>query len=229
LPAEMLREFEQRTGKRILERYGMTETGMLTSNPLEGERRAGSVGRPLPGTEVRIVDDDDRERAAGGIGHVQVKGDNVFAGYWRMPDKNCEEFTTDGFFRTGDMGSLSADGYLTLIGRSKDLIITGGFNVYAKEVELALDALSGVRESAVVGVPHPDFGEAVTAVVVREPGVGVPSEAEVIAALKSRLANFKVPKHVYFVDELPRNAMGKVQKNLLRERFNRAAASPGPT
>ena len=211
-------EFERRTGQRILERYGMTETGMLTSNPLEGERRAGSVGPALPGTEVRAVDVDGRACPPGENGHVEVRGDNVFSGYWRMPGKNKEEFTPDGWFRTGDMGSLSADGYLTIVGRSKDLIITGGYNVYPKEIELALDELPGVKESAVVGVPHPDFGEAVTAAVVPAAGA-CPTEAELIAALKGRLANFKVPKRVHVVEELPRNAMGKVQKNVLRERF----------
>ena len=221
LLAETHVEFEKRTGHRILERYGMTETGMLTSNPLEGERRPGSVGPALPGTDVRVVDDEDRPCAAGTIGHVQVRGANVFAGYWRMPERNREEFTPDGFFRTGDMGSLSRDGYLSIVGRSKDLIITGGYNVYPKEIEIALDELPGVRESAVVGVPHPDFGEAVTAVLVPREGEKVPTEAEVIAALRKKLANFKIPKRVYVVDDLPRNTMGKVQKNLLRERFQR--------
>jgi len=219
LLAETHVEFEKRTGHRLLERYGMTETGMLTSNPLAGERRAGSVGPPLEGTEVRIRDDADAECACGAIGHVQVRGPNVFQGYWRMPEKNREEFTPDGFFRTGDMGSVSADGYLTIVGRSKDLIITGGYNVYPKEIELALDELPGVRESAVVGIPHPDFGEAVTAIVVAKPGADPPTEARMIAALKAKLANFKVPKRVHVVDELPRNAMGKVQKNVLRDRF----------
>jgi malonyl-CoA/methylmalonyl-CoA synthetase len=217
-------EFEKRTGQRILERYGMTETGMLTSNPLEGERRAGSVGPPLPGVEVRIVDDDDRSRGPGEIGHVQVKGPNVFPGYWRMPERNKEEFTPDGFFRTGDMGSFSADGYLTIAGRSKDLIISGGYNVYPKEIELAIDELPGVEESAVIGVPHPDFGEAVTAIVVPHGEHMPPSESEIISALKQKLANFKVPKRVHFVDDLPRNAMGKVQKNVLRDRFGKNGA-----
>jgi len=220
LAAETHTHFERRTGQRILERYGMTETGMLTSNPLHGERRPGSVGPALPGVDVRIVDDDDRPVAPDTIGHVQVRGPNVFPGYWRMPEKNREEFTRDGFFRTGDMGTLGRDGYLTIAGRSKDLIITGGYNVYPKEIELLLDEMAGVRESAVIGVPHPDFGEAVTAVVVARGGARAPSEAEVIAALKDKLANFKVPKRVYFVDALPRNAMGKVQKNVLRERFH---------
>jgi malonyl-CoA/methylmalonyl-CoA synthetase len=219
LLAETHVEFEARTGQRILERYGMTETGMLTSNPLEGERRPGTVGFPLPGTQVRVVDDEGAPCAAGDIGHIQVKGDNVLSGYWRLPEKNKEEFTADGFFRTGDVGSFSKDGYLSIVGRSKDLIITGGYNVYPKEVELAIDELPGVQESAVVGVPHPDFGEAVTAVVVPRAGVEAPTETQVIAALKSRLANFKVPKRVHVVGELPRNTMGKVQKNLLRERY----------
>jgi malonyl-CoA/methylmalonyl-CoA synthetase len=218
LLAETHAEFERRTGQRILERYGMTETGMLTSNPLDGERRAGSVGPALPGTAVRIVDESGKTCPPGENGHVEVRGHNVFSGYWRMPEKNREEFTADGWFRTGDMGSLSADGYLTIAGRSKDLIITGGYNVYPKEIELALDELPGVKESAVVGVPHPDFGEAVMAVVVPAPGVR-PIEADLIAALKERLANFKVPKRVHVVEDLPRNAMGKVQKNVLRERF----------
>jgi malonyl-CoA/methylmalonyl-CoA synthetase len=219
LLAETHVEFESRTGHRILERYGMTETGMLCSNPLEGQRRAGSVGPALPGVEVRVVDDDGNACKPGENGHVQVRGPNVFPGYWRMPEKNQEEFTADGYFRTGDMGSLSEDGYLTIAGRSKDLIITGGYNVYPKEIELALDEHPAVKESAVVGVPHPDFGEAVTAVVVPAPGARC-DEAELIAALKSRLANFKVPKRVHLVAELPRNAMGKVQKNVLRERYS---------
>jgi malonyl-CoA/methylmalonyl-CoA synthetase len=222
LLAETHSEFEARTGHRILERYGMTETGMLTSNPLRGDRRAGSVGPALPGTHVRIHDDDGCDCAADAIGHIQVRGDNVFPGYWRMAEKNQEEFTADGYFRTGDMGSLSGDGYLTIVGRSKDLIISGGYNVYPKEIELALDELPGEQESAVVGVPHPDFGEAVTAVVVPRRGA-LPREADLIAALKGRLANFKVPKRVYVVDELPRNAMGKVQKNVLRERYAKEA------
>ena len=218
LLAETHVEFERRTGQRILERYGMTETGMLTSNPLQGERRAGSVGPPLPGTELRIVDDEGTPCRDGAIGHVQVRGANVFPGYWRMPEKNREDFTDDGWFKTGDMGNLSKDGYLNIVGRSKDLIITGGYNVYPKEIELALDQLPGVLESAVVGVPHPDFGEAVTAVIVGD-GETMPTEQDIIAALRAKLANFKVPKRVYFVDDLPRNAMGKVQKNVLRDRL----------
>jgi malonyl-CoA/methylmalonyl-CoA synthetase len=220
LLAETHEEFAHRTGQRILERYGMTETGMLTSNPLDGERRAGTVGFPLPGTAVRVVDDAGVDCAPGDIGHVQVKGDNVLPGYWRMPEKNKEEFTADGFFRTGDVGSFSPDGYLSIVGRSKDLIITGGYNVYPKEVELAIDEMPAVAESAVIGVPHPDFGEAVTAVVVPRNGGQAPAEGDVIAWLKARLANFKVPKRVHVVSELPRNAMGKVQKNVLRDRYS---------
>jgi len=218
LLAETFAEFEQRTGHRILERYGMTETGMNTSNPLDGERIAGTVGLPLPGVTVRIVDAQGVPCRPGQIGDIQVKGDNVFGGYWRLPEKNAEEFTADGFFRTGDMGEWLADGYLRIVGRAKDLIITGGLNVYPKEIEEAIDAIPGVAESAVVGVPHPDFGEAVTAVVVRTKGSSV-AEADVIGRLKTDIASFKVPKRVHFVDELPRNAMGKVQKNVLRERF----------
>ncbi|MBL0140923.1 MAG: malonyl-CoA synthase [Betaproteobacteria bacterium] len=223
LLAETHAEFGMKTGQRILERYGMTETGMLTSNPLDGERRPGTVGLPLPGTEVRVVGDTGEPCAAGEIGQIQVKGDNVLSGYWRMPEKTKEEFTTDGFFRTGDVGSFSNDGYLSIVGRSKDLIITGGYNVYPKEVELAIDEMPAVAESAVIGVPHPDFGEAVTAVVVTRPGQPVPTEAEVIAWLKSSLANFKVPKRVFVVKELPRNTMGKVQKNVLRDRYSSLA------
>jgi malonyl-CoA/methylmalonyl-CoA synthetase len=216
---ETFAEFRSRTGQTLLERYGMTEGGMFTSNPLEGERRGGTVGFPLPGTEVRVVDADDKPLPAGEIGHIQVRGDNVFIGYWQMPEKTKEEFTPEGFFRTGDMGRFDADGYLSIIGRDKDLIITGGLNVYPKEIEEAIDALHGVAESAVIGLPHPDFGEAVTAVVVRKrDGAGL-TAAGIIAELKGRIAGFKVPKAVHFVDDLPRNTMGKVQKNLLRQRF----------
>ena len=219
---ETFAEFRERTGHTLLERYGMTEGGMFTSNPLEGERRIGTVGFPLPGTEVRVVDDLDKPRPAGEIGHIQVRGQNsssVFAGYWQLPDKTKEEFTPDGFFRTGDMGRFDAEGYLAIVGRNKDLIITGGLNVYPKEIEEAIDALPGVAESAVIGLPHPDFGEAVTAVVVRRQGGEGVSAEDIIAELKGRIAGFKVPKAVHFVDDLPRNAMGKVQKNLLRQRF----------
>ena len=213
--------FRARTGQVLLERYGMTEGGMFTSNPPEAERRVGTVGFPLPGTEVRVVGEGDAPLPAGEIGHIQVRGDNVFVGYWQMPEKTREEFTPDGFFRTGDMGRFDADGYLAIIGRDKDLIISGGLNVYPKEIEEAIDALPGVAESAVIGLPHLDFGEAVTAVVVRgREGAGLSAEG-IIAALKGQIAGFKVPKAVHFADDLPRNAMGKVQKNLLRQRFAR--------
>jgi len=216
LLAETHRAFEARTGHVILERYGMTETGMNSSNPLAGERRAGTVGFPLPGTEIRITGEDGRVLPTGEIGLVEVQGDNVFAGYWRLPDKTAEEF--DGpWFKTGDLGHFDADGYLHLVGRSKDLIISGGFNVYPKEIEGVIDGLAGVAESAVIGVAHPDFGEGVVAVVVREAGSDAPDEAAVIAAAKAELANFKLPKRVFFRDALPRNTMGKVQKNRLRE------------
>ncbi len=215
---DTFRQFEQRTGTRILERYGMSETVMLTSNPYDGNRVAGTVGLPLPGVEVRVVDEHGRPCAEGEIGAIQVRGPNVFSGYWRMPEKTREEFTEDRFFRTGDMGKWDANGYLSIVGRGKDLIITGGYNVYPKEIESYLDELPGVFESAVIGVPHRDFGEAVTAVVVPKPGATL-DEAQLIAALKGRIANFKVPKRVHVVPELPRNEMGKVQKNLLRERF----------
>ena len=215
---ETFNEFRQRSGHTILERYGMTETGMNTSNPYEGERRGGTVGMPLPGVEVRVVDDADRPLPAGEIGGIQVRGPNVLPGYWRLPEKNKEEFTADGYFRTGDVGKFDRDGYLTIVGRSKDLVISGGYNVYPKEIELLLDELPEVEESAVIGVPHPDFGEAVTAVIVSKKGARL-TEETVIAYVKGKLANFKVPKRVYFVPELPRNAMGKVQKNVLRQQY----------
>jgi len=205
-------EFKRRTGHTILERYGMSETGMNTSNPLDGERIAGTVGPPLPGVSIRVAD------AAEGVGGIEVKGPNVFAGYWRMPEKTRDEFTADGWFRTGDMGEILPNGYVRIVGRAKDLVITGGLNVYPKEIEEKIDVLPGVAESAVIGVPDADFGEAVTAVVVARPGHEL-RESDVIAALKAEIANFKVPKRVHVVDELPRNAMGKVQKNVLRERF----------
>ncbi len=219
---ETFAEFERRTGQRILERYGMTETGMNTSNPLEGARMPGTVGPPLPGVDIRIVDESGASCAPGTVGAIQVKGPNVFPGYWRMPDRTREEFTPDGYFRTGDMGTWTPDGYVQLVGRAKDLIITGGLNVYPKEIEERIDALPGVCESAVIGVPDPDFGEAVTAVVVPRTGETVAGE-HIIAALKGEIASFKVPKRVFVVSELPRNAMGKVQKNLLREQFGPVA------
>ena len=219
LLAETFAEFRARTGHAILERYGMTETGMNTANPLGGERAAGSAGLPLPGVSVRIADGDGHACAAGAVGAIEVKGPNVFSGYWRMPDKTRDEFTADGYFRTGDMGEWLPNGYLKIVGRAKDLIITGGLNVYPKEIEEKIDSLPGVVESAVVGVPDPDLGEAVTAVVVAR--VGHPlTERELLSALKSEIAGFKVPKCVHFVAELPRNAMGKVQKNVLRQKYS---------
>jgi len=212
-------EFRERTGHTILERYGMTETGMNTSNPLDGARRPGTVGPPLPGVQVRIVDKQDHELPGGETGQLLVKGENVFKGYWRLPEKTAEEFSADGFFRSGDLARVDADGYVAIVGRAKDLIISGGFNIYPKEIEGYLDKLDGVLESAVIGAPHPDFGEAVIAIIVRKPEGAALTEAGVIAALKSQIAGFKVPKRVFFIDTLPRNAMGKVQKNLLRERY----------
>ena len=220
LQLETFRDFEVRTGKTILERYGMSEAGMISSNPIAGERRGGTVGFPLPGISVRIADERDRPVGNGEIGAIQVKGENVCAGYWRMPEKTREDFTADGYFRTGDVGAFDRDGYLSIVGRAKDLIISGGYNVYPREIELVLDALPGVAESAVIGVPHPDFGEAVTAVVVPQKDASLDSAA-VIGAVKNTLANYKVPKAVHFVDDLPRNAMGKVQKALLRERYGK--------
>lgn len=220
LLSETFEQFEARCGHRILERYGMTETNMNTSNPLHGARKPGTVGPPLAGVELRVTDDAGREVAAGVTGNVELRGDNVFVGYWRLPEKTAEDFTADGFFRTGDQGFIDADGYLSIVGRAKDMVITGGLNVYPKEVESFIDALPGVRESAVIGVPHPDFGEGVVAVIVADPAAApdaVPDAAAVIAACKVSLADFKVPKRVLFVDELPRNALGKVQKGVLRE------------
>jgi malonyl-CoA/methylmalonyl-CoA synthetase len=215
---ETFNAWTQRTGHTIVERYGMSETAMLTSNPYDprlGERRAGTVGPPLPGVGVRIHDEQGHPCAAGEIGGIEVKGPNVFAGYWRMPEKTREEFTADGWFKTGDVGKIDERGYVTIVGRSKDLIISGGYNVYPAEVEGYINEMPGVAESAVIGVPHPDFGEGVVAIVVARPGVTLDA-ARIVADLKSRIANFKVPKQVYIVDELPRNTMGKVQKNLLR-------------
>jgi malonyl-CoA/methylmalonyl-CoA synthetase len=200
-------EFEERTGQRILERYGMSEAVIITSNPLAGERIAGSVGYPLPGVELRIG-------GGGETGVIEIKGPSVFSAYWRMPEKTAEEFTKDGFFITGDVGRQDADGRVWISGRAKDLIISGGYNVYPKEIELVLDEMAGVTESAVIGLPHRDFGEGVAAVVI-----GSGDEAAMIAACREKLAAFKSPKRIVFVDELPRNAMGKVQKNVLRERY----------
>jgi malonyl-CoA/methylmalonyl-CoA synthetase len=210
---ETFEEWQAKTGHTILERYGMSETVMLTSNPYAGdarynnqsERRAATVGFPLPGVKLRICGDGGAPLAANEIGGIQVKGPNVFAGYWRMPEKTAEEFTADGYFKTGDLGKIDERGYVHIVGRSKDLLISGGYNVYPAEIEDYINELPGVTESALVGVPHPDFGE-----------VGV---AVVIAALKTKLANFKIPKRCFIVPELPRNTMGKVQKNLLREQY----------
>jgi len=223
LLAETFDAFRARIGQPILERYGMTETGMITSNPLDGVRAGGTVGRPLPGISVRITGDGGEPCAPGVVGGVEVRGPNVFSGYWQMPDKTREEFTADGWFRTGDIGEWVADGdakdYLRLVGRAKDMIISGGLNVYPKEIEERLNALPGVVESAVIGVPDRDLGEAVTAVLVAEDGQRI-DERDVIRSLKGEIATFKVPKRVHVVAELPRNAMGKVQKNVLRERFS---------
>jgi malonyl-CoA/methylmalonyl-CoA synthetase len=213
-------EFLRRTGHAILERYGMTETLMNTSNPYVGVRKPGSVGPPLPGIEIRTVDAATGavEPAADVTGALEIRGANVFCGYWRDAEKTRGEFTADGWFKTGDLGRIDGDGYVHIVGRAKDLVISGGYNVYPKEVETELDAVPGILESAVFGVPHPDFGEGVTAVVVLR-AAAVISEAEIIASLHGRLARYKVPKRILIVDELPRNAMGKVQKNLLRTAY----------
>ena len=218
---ETFRDWQDRTGHTILERYGMSETVMLTSNPCrpsDGARVGGTVGPALPGVGVRVLDDAGTPVPVGEIGGVQVRGPNVFKGYWRMPEKTQEEFTADGWFKTGDVGRLDDKGYLTIVGRSKDLIISGGYNVYPAEVEGYLNDMPGVGESALVGVPHPDFGEVGVAVVVPKPGAKVDGEA-LIATLKAQLANFKIPKRCFVVADLPRNTMGKVQKNLLREQY----------
>ena len=216
---ETFGDWQQRTGHTILERYGMSETAMLTSNPYEGgERRGGTVGFALPGTSLRVRGNDGQLLNTDEIGDIQVKGPNVFQGYWRMPEKTKEEFTADGYFKTGDVGKIDKDGYITIVGRSKDLIISGGYNVYPAEIESYINELPGVAESALVGVPHPDFGEVGVAIVIPKPGAALDAE-EIVATLKSKLANFKIPKHCFVVSELPRNTMGKVQKNLLREQY----------
>lgn len=219
LLAETHVDFEARTGHRILERYGMTETSMSTSNPYEGERRAGTVGFPLPDVEARIRNQEtgdivSREE----IGILEVRGPNVFSGYWRMPDKTAEEFREDGFFITGDMACEDKDGYIRIVGRGKDLIISGGLNIYPKEVESLLDEQIGVLESAVIGVPHGDMGEAVVGVVVARPGADIKQDA-LLAAISDRIARFKQPRRIVIVPELPRNTMGKVQKNALRDTY----------
>lgn len=219
LLAETHREWRERTGHAILERYGMTETNMNTSNPYEGERVAGTVGLPLPGVTARVVDPETgKELPRDEIGMIEVKGPNVFKGYWRNPEKTKAEFREDGFFITGDLGKIDPAGYVHIVGRGKDLIITGGYNVYPKEVETEIDEMPGVIESAVIGCPHPDFGEGVTAVVVVKPGADI-TAASISQALDQRLAKFKLPKQVFIVPELPRNTMGKVQKNLLRDTY----------
>ncbi|GAA0777264.1 malonyl-CoA synthase [Roseibium denhamense] len=219
LSAEVHKAFEHRTGHKILERYGMTETNMNTSNPYDGDRRPGTVGFPLPGVGLRIADPKTgREVAQGDVGIIEVKGPNVFQGYWRMPEKTAQEFRADGYFITGDMARMDTDGYVSIVGREKDLIITGGFNVYPAEVETLLDEIDGVAESAVIGVPHADFGEGVVAVLAPDPGA-TPDEAFILAALSSKLAKFKQPKKVHVLDHLPRNTMGKIQKKVLRDQY----------
>ena len=219
LLAETHAQFEDRTGHRILERYGTTETNMITSNPFDGERRPGTVGFPLPGVEFRIVEPETGELVPGGdIGLIEVQGPNVFKGYWNMPEKTAAEFRGDGFFVTGDLGRKDGDGYVHIVGRDKDLIISGGYNIYPKEIELVLDQQSGVLESAVIGVPHPDFGESVLGVLVPEAGV-MPDTRELETAVRAELAGFKVPRKLVLVEALPRNAMGKVQKNVLRKEY----------
>jgi len=219
LLAETHKQFETRTGQKILERYGMTETNMNTSNPYDGDRRAGTVGMPLPGVEVKVTNPNSGAAlAANEIGVLEVRGPNVFKGYWNMPEKTAEEFRKNGFFITGDLGTIDDDGYITIVGRNKDLIISGGYNIYPKEVEQVLDAQDGVVESAVIGVPHADFGETVVALLVAENNeVNLNAVSQ---ALNSNLAKFKQPKKIIVVDELPRNTMGKVQKNLLREQYS---------
>lgn len=212
-------EFRERTGHTILERYGMTEAGMICSNPYDGDRIPGKVGPPLPGIEARVADEDGQVlTGAGEIGVLEIKGPNVFQGYWRMPEKTASEFRDDGWFVTGDMATIDAAGYVAIVGRSKDLIISGGLNIYPKEIESHIDDVEGVLESAVIGLPHPDFGEAVAAVVVGK-AEGTLDETSVVAALRGQLASFKLPKRIFIVDDLPRNTMGKVQKNVLRDRY----------
>jgi malonyl-CoA/methylmalonyl-CoA synthetase len=223
---ETFTEWQERTGHTILERYGMSETAMLTSNPYaadarydqQSERRGGTVGFPLPGVSLRVRGDDGVDLPVGEIGGIQVQGPNVFKGYWRMPEKTADEFTSDGYFKTGDVGKVDERGYVTIVGRSKDLIISGGYNVYPAEIEGYINEMQGVAESAVVGVPHPDFGEVGVAVVIAKAGSTLQPDA-IIAELKAKLANFKIPKKCFVVTELPRNTMSKVQKNLLRDQY----------
>jgi len=223
---ETFTEWQTRTGHTILERYGMSETAMLTSNPYapddryakQAERRGGTVGFPLPDVSLRVRGENEQNMPVGEIGDIQVKGPNVFKGYWRMPEKTAEEFTGDGYFKTGDVGKVDERGYVTIVGRSKDLIISGGYNVYPAEIEGYINEMPGVTESAVVGVPHPDFGEVGVAVLIAKSGADLQPDA-IVAELKAKLANFKIPKRCFVVAELPRNTMGKVQKNLLREQY----------
>jgi malonyl-CoA/methylmalonyl-CoA synthetase len=218
---ETFRAWQERTGHTILERYGMSETTMLTSNPYDakdGDRRGGTVGFPLPGVKLRVQDDEGKTLPVGEIGGIQVQGPNIFKGYWRMPEKTLEEFTFDSHFKTGDVGKIDERGYVTIVGRSKDLIISGGYNVYPAEIEGYINDIPGVAESALIGVPHPDFGEVGVAVLILKPGASLTPEV-VLKVLKAKLANFKIPKRCFVLQELPRNTMGKVQKNLLREQY----------
>jgi malonyl-CoA/methylmalonyl-CoA synthetase len=225
LLAETHVQFEARTGHRILERYGMTETNMNTSNPYDGERRPGTVGFPLPGVELKITHPETADTLpAGEVGQIEVRGPNVFKGYWQMPEKTAAELREDGFFITGDLGKIDEDGYVHIVGRNKDLIISGGYNVYPKEIELVLDEQPGVLESAVIGVPHPDFGETVVAIIVPEEGA-TPDTDVMMEAVGAALARFKHPRKIVVLDELPRNTMGKVQKNALREQYKDLFAS----
>jgi len=222
---ETHRLWSERTGYAILERYGMTETTMLTSNPYDGDRVPGSVGIPLPGVDLRIADPDTGKLVPlGDVGMIEVAGPNIFKGYWNLPEKTAEEFRADGYFITGDLGRIDEQGYVHIVGRGKDLVISGGLNVYPREVEAVIDDIPGVQESAVIGVPHPDFGEGVIAVIVRQDGSAI-DEKMILSALDSRLSKFKQPKRAVFVDDLPRNAMGKVQKSILRDRFRDLCAS----
>ena len=222
LLAETHQLWLQKTGHTILERYGMTETNMNTSNPYEGKRKSGTVGLALPDVDVRVTDLNSGETLAQGeVGSIEVRGPNVFQGYWRMPEKTREELRPNGFFITGDVGVIDEQGYLAIVGRSKDMVITGGYNVYPKEIESLLDEIEGIDESAVIGLPHPDFGEAVAAVVVAQQANRL-SEPDILAAIAAKIARYKQPKRLFFIDELPRNTMGKVQKNILRERFKAA-------
>ena len=219
LLADTHKEFEARTGHRILERYGMTETNMNTSNPYDGDRRAGTVGFPLPGVELKITHPETgQEIEAGGVGQIEVRGPNVFKGYWQMPEKTAAELRANGFFITGDLGRVDEEGYVHIVGRNKDLIISGGYNIYPKEIELVLDEQPGVLESAVIGVPHPDFGETVLGLLVAE-AHATPDLDNIANATAQVLAGFKQPRRLFVVDELPRNTMGKVQKNILRESY----------